>query len=82
MTFSERKRLAAFQSGDARAFDALFYEYAGRVQAFARSLTGNRAEAEDLTQEVFSRRVSGRGTLSRTIPPAHLAACHCGSPLA
>ena len=53
MTFNERRWLTVFQSGDQRAFDTLFQEYAGRVQAFARQLTGSRAEAEDLTQEVF-----------------------------
>ncbi len=53
MTFRERKWLTAFQAGDPRAFDTLFAEYAGRLQAFARQLTGSRAEAEDLTQEVF-----------------------------
>ena len=53
MTWSERRWLTAFQAGDSRAFDTLFHEYAGRVQAFSRQLTGSRAEAQDLTQEVF-----------------------------
>ena len=53
MTLSERKWLAAFRAGDKNAFDTLFHEYAGRVLAFSCQLTGHKAEAEDLTQDVF-----------------------------
>src|ERR1051326_7790662 len=53
MTPSERKLIAEFRVGNADAFNTLFRDYAKRVQSFACELTGNSAEAEDLTQEVF-----------------------------
>jgi RNA polymerase sigma-70 factor (ECF subfamily) len=49
----EQRLLTAFQKGDRAAFDALYDRYAGRLLAFARQLTGCRAEAEDLVQETF-----------------------------
>lgn len=44
----------------AAEFDALFSQYAGRVLAFARRLTGSVAEAEDLTQDTFVAAWHGR----------------------
>ncbi len=45
--------IAAFQAGEYRAFDILYRRYVRRVHGFAYQLTGNAAEADDLTQEVF-----------------------------
>ncbi len=53
MQAEDRQLITAFQAGDPEAFDTLFRLYAGRVLAFARGLTPNQADAEDLTQEVF-----------------------------
>jgi RNA polymerase sigma-70 factor (ECF subfamily) len=50
----DRALTDAVRGGDRAAFDRLFARYAPRVLAFALHLTrGCRAEAEDLTQEVF-----------------------------
>ena len=53
MTREEQRLVAAARAGDRPAFDTLYQQYAGRVLAFARQLSGCRAEAEDLTQEAF-----------------------------
>ncbi len=39
--------------GDRVSFDTLFYRYYDRIYGLLFRLVGNRAEAEDLTQEVF-----------------------------
>ena len=53
----------ALRSGDATAFDQLYDRYAGRVMGFGLRLTGgDRAVAEDLTQEAFlAAYAGGRG---------------------
>lgn len=43
------------QQGDARAFGALYERHVDRVYAYVAHRVGNRADAEDLTQEVFLR---------------------------
>ena len=43
------------RAGDGRAFDEVYGRYAGMVYGLALRLSGNPAEAEDLTQEVFLR---------------------------
>ena len=49
------------QAGDSNAFRALYDEHAGRVFAICLRLAGDRAEAEELTQDVFgARRSAGR----------------------
>ncbi len=46
--------IAALRAQDTAAFDRLYARYAPRVMGFAlRLVGGNRAEAEDLTQETF-----------------------------
>lgn len=60
MTADERKLLTAFRAGDRAAFDTLYQQYARRVFAFARQLTLNGADAEDLTQETFVAAFRGR----------------------
>lgn len=47
---AELKRLAA---GDPAALEYFYVQYAGKVQAFAQKLIGNREEAEDLTHNIF-----------------------------
>jgi RNA polymerase sigma-70 factor (ECF subfamily) len=43
------------QAGDQDAFHTLYREHAGRVYALCLRLSGDRAAAEELTQEVFVR---------------------------
>ena len=43
------------QQGDARAFGALYEQHVDRVYAYIAHRVGNRADAEDLTEEVFLR---------------------------
>jgi RNA polymerase sigma-70 factor, ECF subfamily len=62
--------IAAARRGDRDAFTALYHEQVGRVHAFALRLTGNRAAAETITQDVFIRawekldRYSGQGSFA------------------
>ncbi len=50
---------------DDRAFDELFRESAGDVHAYAISLLGNRAAAEDVTALTFERLYRARARLDR-----------------
>jgi RNA polymerase sigma-70 factor, ECF subfamily len=50
---------------DAEAFDALFRECAGDVHAYAISLLGDAAAAEDVTALAFERLFRARGRLDR-----------------
>ncbi len=43
------------QSGDERAFERLYRENLGRVYALCLRMTGDRTDAEELTQEAFVR---------------------------
>src|SRR5215510_10398391 len=45
------------QRGDAASLDRLVDEFAGRIYGFLYRMTGSRADAEDLMQEVFVRLV-------------------------
>ncbi len=47
--------VARAQSGDQRAFERLYRENLGRVFALCLRMTGDRADAEELTQEAFVR---------------------------
>ncbi len=47
--------LERLRAGDARAFEALVVAYQHRVFSVAYRMLGNRAEAEDIAQEVFLR---------------------------
>lgn len=51
--FEERRFRGKIQAGDHAAFDALFERHAAQVLGFLLPLTGSRAEAEDLVQDVF-----------------------------
>ncbi len=43
------------QAGDLEAFERLYHEHVGRIHGLCLWMTRNRAEAEELTQEVFVR---------------------------
>ena len=50
---SEAQLIARAQRGDEQAFAALFEAHKRRVYSLCLRMTGNTAEAEDLTQEAF-----------------------------
>jgi RNA polymerase sigma-70 factor (ECF subfamily) len=50
---SETQLVARAQGGDEQAFAALFETHKRRVYSLCLRMTGNTAEAEDLTQEAF-----------------------------
>lgn len=47
--------IARIQEGDTSAFEELVAIYKDKVYSLALTLAGNRADAEDLTQEIFLR---------------------------
>jgi len=51
----EQTLLARTREGDTAAFEQLYRIHVGRVYALCLRITGNTAEAEDLTQEAFVR---------------------------
>lgn len=53
MALSDSLLLQRLTRGDAASFDALFYRHYDRVYGLLFRLVGNRAEAEDVAQEVF-----------------------------
>lgn len=55
MQEDEREIVKRCQSGDAHAFEQLFYKYQEKVYNIAYRMMGNRQDAEDVTQEVFFR---------------------------
>lgn len=58
-TASERDLLAAFQGGDAEAFDDLVADYGERLIHFFYRLCWDRDRAEDFTQDLFMRLLRG-----------------------
>lgn len=50
---TEREAIVRAQSGDAAAFEYLYRSHSRRVFALCLRMTGNPADAEDLTQEAF-----------------------------
>lgn len=54
---------------DERAFDSLWDQFAPRVRGYLFQLTGNRAEAEDLTQETFLAAFHGRASYKGDAQP-------------
>jgi RNA polymerase sigma factor (sigma-70 family) len=57
---TDRDLMLAVRGGDLAALDALFVRHHGRLYGFLARLTGNRATAEDLVQEVFLRVLRAR----------------------
>ena len=66
--------IAALRAKGTAAFDRLYARYAPRVMGFALRLAGgNRAEAEDLTQETFlAAYAAGEGFARRASPLPYL----------
>ena len=52
------------QQGDRAAFDELVRRYRARIYALTLHLTGSRAEADDITQEVFTRAYQQLGSFA------------------
>ena len=52
---SEEQLVRAAQCGDVGSFEILYRRHVGRIHGLCLRLTGGRAAAEDLTQEVFVR---------------------------
>jgi RNA polymerase sigma-70 factor, ECF subfamily len=50
---SDNLLLERISQGDTASFEMLFYQHYDRVYGLLFRLVGNRAEAEDLAQEVF-----------------------------
>ncbi len=63
------RELAAFRRGDERAFEVLYRRHTAMVYGLAYRLSTRRAEAEDLTQEVFLAAWENRSTFQS---PVHL----------
>ena len=59
---NDESSVRAFRSGDRRAFDELARAYRSRIQGICYRYTGNRADAEDLVQEVLLRVYRGLET--------------------
>jgi RNA polymerase sigma-70 factor (ECF subfamily) len=51
---SDQDLIAAINSGDASAFDSLYYRYRDRVLRLAFRFTANHADAQDVLQETFT----------------------------
>ena len=54
--------VARISAGDRRLFGLLYQRYRARIAALAFGMTGQREEAEDLTQEIFLRVYQRLGT--------------------
>ncbi len=65
----ETRRLLALQRGEERAFEEIYRQHAGLVYGLSLRLTAKRADAEDLTQEVFFAAWENRATFQS---PLHL----------
>ena len=50
---AEAKAIAEAQKGSAEAFEFLYHAHKRRIYSLCLRMTGNQAEAEDLTQEAF-----------------------------
>ncbi|MGH7377057.1 MAG: RNA polymerase sigma factor, partial [Candidatus Methylomirabilales bacterium] len=57
----DRRLVDRARAGDAGAFEALVRRYQGWVFTLALRMTGDRAEAEDLGQEIFLKAYRGLG---------------------
>jgi len=58
---SDERLMLRFQGGDARAFEVLVRRHRTPVFSFLVRLTGDRARAEDLSQEAFLKVVKAAG---------------------
>ncbi|HXN56640.1 MAG TPA: RNA polymerase sigma factor [Myxococcales bacterium] len=62
---SDEELLAAFQQGDAGAFERLLRRHRSPLFTFLVRMLGDRERAEDLAQEAFLRIVKGAGAWER-----------------
>jgi len=62
LTDSDIQLMLSFKNGDGRAFQQLFNKYKKRVVNYCYRYCGNRAVAEDLSQEIFIRVYKAAGT--------------------
>jgi RNA polymerase sigma-70 factor, ECF subfamily len=53
--FDEHEIIRRAQNGDTKAFSVLMDRYMGYVFSLAVKISGNREDANDITQEVFVR---------------------------
>jgi RNA polymerase sigma factor (sigma-70 family) len=52
---TDQERLARYRAGDVASFEAIYDRYASSLLLYARSLTRNAAQSEDLVQDAFIR---------------------------
>ena len=57
---TDEQLMRRFQRGEARAFEPLMHRHRTPIHSFLCRLVGDRARAEDLTQETFLRMVKAR----------------------
>ena len=60
MSLREADRIKKYRNGDQEAFREIYDQYAPRVMGYLMRLTGERADAEDMLQEVFVAAYQGR----------------------
>jgi len=60
-TPTDEELVIATRSGEGEAFDALYRRYSGKLYSYLLRLTGDRATAEDLLQDVFLAVLRDRG---------------------
>ena len=53
MEYSDDDLILQYRAGDQKAFDELVIRYLDQIYGFARRMTGNAGEAEDIAQETF-----------------------------
>ena len=64
---SDEELMISYVDGDARAFDALFERYSGRLHAFFARTFRSRAVADDLLQTTFLKLHAARATWKREL---------------
>ena len=70
------------QAGDRAAFDDLVRRYRARIYALSLHLTGSRSEADDITQDVFTRAYQQLHTFAGRSEFFTWLVSHRGEPLA
>lgn len=60
-TLTDEELVRATRAGDGDAFDALYRRYSGKLFSYLVRLSGDRAAAEDLLQDVFLAVLRDRG---------------------
>ena len=64
---TDEQLMRRFQRGEARAFETLMRRHRTPIHSFLCRLTGDRARAEDLTQDAFLRMVKARHEWARSL---------------